>query len=273
VAASPVAAVWCEATATDSLQAAGFVCFLFPERPRFGLRVDDQALALGAADPPLAVVINPGQAFQADKGGPAAPFYLARLESEYLGSLAEELYELPSLSFPEPLRSIPAQLVEDARRLAVESLGATSESRLMAGSLSTVFAVDLLHALLPEGELMRTASRCHPGVREARRLMRTHYRSAIGVKDLAAQAGLGTSQFIAVFKRDMGLTPHEYLRRVRIAEAKRLLRAGCEVSSTCRAVGFSSLGGFGGAFSAIVGMSPQRFRSLAGARGDRGRGK
>jgi AraC-like DNA-binding protein len=269
--AAPVAAALRGVVAGEPALAEGFVVFIFAEKPDFSLRIEDRTLDLGSGVPPFAVAVNPGGRFQADRAGPARPFYVARLEAEYLGSLAEELYDVPSLSFPEPLKAAPAKLVQDVRRLAVELLGQTADSRFMAESLSTVFAVDLLQAFVPEGELVRAAGGCHPGVREARRLIRTRFRSPVHVKDLAVCAGLGTSQFMAVFKRDTGLTPHEYLRRVRIGEAKRLLRAGNDVGSVCRAVGFSSLGGFGEAFAVLAGMSPQRFRSRAVAR-DEGHG-
>jgi AraC-like DNA-binding protein len=267
--AGPVAATLRREVVDGPARAVDFVVFIFPEKPGFSLCVDGHALDLRASAPPHAVAVNPGLPFQADRAGPVGPFYLAHLEAGYLGSLAEELYDMPSFLFPEPRGAVPPTLVEDARRLAAEQLRQTADSRFMADSLSTVFAVDLLQALVPEGRLVHVAGRCHPGVREARRLIRARFRSPMRVKDLAVCAGLGTSQFMAVFKRDTGLTPHEYLRRVRIGEAKRLLRAGRDVGSTCRAVGFASLGGFGEAFTEVAGMSPQRFRRDAAWREER----
>jgi AraC-like DNA-binding protein len=57
----------------------------------------------------------------------------------------------------------------------------------------------------------------------------------------------------------MGETPHEYLVRVRLESAKRVLARGGTVSEACMDVGFSSLGSFSALFTREVGVAPSAF--------------
>jgi AraC-like DNA-binding protein len=80
------------------------------------------------------------------------------------------------------------------------------------------------------------------------------------VPELAAAAGLSPFHFVRQFAAVFGDTPHRYLTRVRLQEAKRLLAAGAPVTDVCFDVGFSSLGSFSSRFHRDVGLSPREFQ-------------
>jgi hypothetical protein len=59
-------------------------------------------------------------------------------------------------------------------------------------------------------------------------------------------------------------TPHEFVTRRRIAQAKKLLLAGNHsVTDICFEVGYESLGSFSTRFHSLTGLSPAAFRSEA----------
>jgi two-component system response regulator YesN len=60
----------------------------------------------------------------------------------------------------------------------------------------------------------------------------------------------------------MGCPPIEYLRRVRLREARLLLARGKRVKETAHAVGFGSQHYFSRAFKQRVGMCPTEFAAL-----------
>lgn len=62
-------------------------------------------------------------------------------------------------------------------------------------------------------------------------------------------------------RRDVRCTPHEYVNRLRIAEAKRLLRKGMFVTEVAFAVGFESLSGFEECFVRKTGVTPRAYRA------------
>ncbi len=60
-------------------------------------------------------------------------------------------------------------------------------------------------------------------VRRAREVIETSYAALGGPEDIAAAVGLPLETLRKAFRRETGVAPWEYLDRVRVAEAKRLL--------------------------------------------------
>src|SRR5215217_2658268 len=99
---------------------------------------------------------------------------------------------------------------------------------------------------------------------EARDFMRYAYGRQVSLPDVAARANLSPFHFLRVYKRAFGETPHEFLTRLRIERAKRLLARGSHnVTEACFEVGFSSLGSFSALFAHRVGLSPSEYRRYA----------
>ena len=83
---------------------------------------------------------------------------------------------------------------------------------------------------------------------------------AVGLEDAARQAGLSPFHFLRVFRRTLGVTPHQYLLRLRLREAARLLAGGAmSVTEVALEVGFQDLSNFVRTFKRAAGVSPARF--------------
>src|SRR5207244_12806838 len=75
-------------------------------------------------------------------------------------------------------------------------------------------------------------------------------------------AYLSPFHFHRQFTRAFGETPHEFLTRMRIDEAKKLLvREQLPVTEVCFAVGFESLGSFSTRFRNRTGYAPSQFQN------------
>lgn len=89
--------------------------------------------------------------------------------------------------------------------------------------------------------------------------------------DLAAtarRAGLSAFHFLRLFRSVLGVTPHQYLIRCRLARAAQHLAADAgSVTGIAFDCGFNDLSHFVRSFRRAAGMSPRDFRKLA--RGDR----
>ena len=101
----------------------------------------------------------------------------------------------------------------------------------------------------------------HPSVRRALERIQEGYAEPLSVDELARAAYMSKSRFIAVFKRETGVTPHEHLRKIRIEAAMKQIRSGKDVTEACFAVGYTSLSGFGEAFANLTGMKPGEYRA------------
>jgi AraC-like DNA-binding protein len=79
--------------------------------------------------------------------------------------------------------------------------------------------------------------------------------------DAAREAYLSPYHYHRLFARAFGETPREFLTRLRMDRAKKLLSQDqLPVTEVCFAVGYESLGSFSSRFRAAVGYSPSEFQ-------------
>jgi AraC family transcriptional regulator len=82
----------------------------------------------------------------------------------------------------------------------------------------------------------------------------------VGLEDAARQAGLSPFHFLRVFRKAIGVTPHQYLLRLRLRQAARLLAGGAmTVTEVALEVGFQDLSNFVRTFKRAAGVAPARF--------------
>lgn len=98
----------------------------------------------------------------------------------------------------------------------------------------------------------------------ARDYMAASYKRLTPLDDVAREAALSPYYFNRLFTSVFNETPHEFLTRLRMDEAKRLLGAGNHsVTGICMEVGYTSLGSFSTQFRALTTLSPAAFRREA----------
>jgi AraC-like DNA-binding protein len=86
-----------------------------------------------------------------------------------------------------------------------------------------------------------------------------HYADKLTVKDMARQVRLDLGYFGHLFKRETGLTIHQYINKIRVRNAENMLQSGNykvqEVAENC---GFSDVFHFYKSFKALRGFPPSR---------------
>lgn len=86
-----------------------------------------------------------------------------------------------------------------------------------------------------------------------------HFGDNITLDDVAKYSYISVNQLCKIFKSTLGTTVMKYIIGKRIAEAKKLLRAGNNVSDTALMCGFRDYSNFIRTFSASVGISPGKY--------------
>lgn len=99
-------------------------------------------------------------------------------------------------------------------------------------------------------------------VAAAVRYFDAHFAEAVRIEQVAASVFLSPDRFTEVFAAIMGRTPRDYLRHVRVEQAKRLLRTtDLPVQEVGLASGFGEAAYFARAFRAATGTTPRAFRA------------
>jgi AraC-like DNA-binding protein len=83
----------------------------------------------------------------------------------------------------------------------------------------------------------------------------------ISLPDMAKHSYMSPYHFLRVFKDTYGEAPNEFLIRLRIEQAKKMLiTENFSVSEICQKVGYTSLGSFSSLFLKHTGMAPTLYR-------------
>ena len=78
-----------------------------------------------------------------------------------------------------------------------------------------------------------TPERHYALIRQSIAFMEKHYAQKLELDDLAQAAFMSRFHYVRTFKQLYGLTPRNYLRGMRIAKAKELLKQGHSITDTC----------------------------------------
>jgi AraC family transcriptional regulator, arabinose operon regulatory protein len=98
-------------------------------------------------------------------------------------------------------------------------------------------------------------------VAECIEFMKQHLSEVISLDRLAAIANLSPSRFSAIFRKETGYAPVEYLVRLRMERARQLLdTTDLAVKEICSEAGYNDPFYFSRAFRSVVGLSPSEYR-------------
>jgi AraC-like DNA-binding protein len=229
------------------------------------------------------LILNHDQTYSLDIAGDQpresfCPFFRRGFVEDIQRALttrAEHLLDTPEahtapLSFHENLHAhdrhvVPALL--NLRRLTYRHDGEPTdveEAFVRLGEALLAHARQDLPAQIGRVPASRSSTRaeCHRRVARARDYLHAHADRPLELSDMAAHACLSPYHFHRLFKAVYGLTPHQYLRRLRLERASRLLRdSDMPVTRIALAVGFESPASFSRCFAAVWGMAPSAYRT------------
>lgn len=88
-----------------------------------------------------------------------------------------------------------------------------------------------------------------------------NFRKSLSAQGMAEQVGLSKNYFSTQFKKEVGISFIEYLNRVRIYQAKRLLKdTNYMTYEIAEAVGYSNYNYFSTVFKSMTGIAPSEYR-------------
>src|SRR5262249_48817798 len=197
------------------------------------------------------------------EASPEEPLLLLAINVEptMLGEMMLEMDEPSPPVGPTP-RGIPSTPMSEELGGAVIRLLECLKSTLDSRILGRQTVREIVYRVL-QGEQARAlralASRDEHFSRIARVLRHVHadYGTPIGVEEMARKAGMSVAAFHHYFKLVTATSPLQYLKRIRLDQARRLMTLdGYNASTAARAVGYESASQFSREFKRLFGMTP-----------------
>jgi len=200
--------------------------------------------------------------------GPCRPvtdttMILCALDPKLVAEVGEELGASSAVKF-HPMASLRDRSVEGiVTQLAAEANSGGVSGKLFVEHLACALAVrfrQLCGGLqdhrpsqsgkMPTRVLQRVLDR-----------MRADFASKLDLPTIAAESGYSRTHFLRTFRASTGYSPHDWLTRLRIEEAKtRLQKKSCSLIDIALDCGFSSHGHFSNTFRRVVGVTPREYR-------------
>jgi len=94
----------------------------------------------------------------------------------------------------------------------------------------------------------------------ARDYIHEHVDRDLSLEEVSEAAHLSKYHFLRLFRRQFGITPHQYVLNCRINAARRALDAGQSLADVVHRYGFCDLSHFNRRFKRIYGMTPGQYR-------------
>lgn len=193
------------------------------------------------------------------------------LEQAMVGEMMLELDESVMSDAPTPrgICSTPMapELAGAVIRL-LESLEKPSDSRILGRQIVREIVYRVLQSE-QGGALRALASRDEHFARIARVLRQIHaeYAKPMSVDELARKAGMSVAAFHHYFKVVTSSSPLQYIKRIRLDQAKALMaHEGYNASTAAQAVGYESPSQFSREFKRVYGMTPSEVAEQTRAR-------
>jgi AraC family transcriptional regulator len=174
---------------------------------------------------------------------------------------------LTALEFRDERGASDSAIAALTQRFRAELLEGSYCGKLYGESLGTTFVRHLLESYsthptkleLPKGQLSSWQ------MKQTIEYVHDNLDTALDLTDLAQQANLSAFHFSRLFKRSLGLTPHQYVLRNRVERAKKLLSLteSIALADVGLQAGFYDQAHFSKAFKRVVGLTPKKFAQQA----------
>jgi transcriptional regulator GlxA family with amidase domain len=126
---------------------------------------------------------------------------------------------------------------------------------------------------LPSAARPRSGERTDPLVERAQTWLAHHLAAQVNMAELAEYAAVSERTLLRRFQAALDMTPHKYLRDLRLNTAKRGLElTRFQVEQIARGVGYGDVAFFSQLFKAHTGMTPSEYRRVSVRRRQRRQG-
>lgn len=187
-------------------------------------------------------------------------------------SREEDVYLRPPCVL-RPSKSSFTRLVASAHEVLTHALAGTRAASIIAsGHIQAILGILGLEDTERTDESIPGDTSGWTTTQKAIRIMHERFADpALSITDVAEAVGLSSNYFSTSFRNIVGAPPLEYLRRLRVDEAKYLLmNSPLTVSEVAQRTGFRGLEYFTKVFRKVEGVPPTTWRATTGINSNSG---
>ncbi|WP_265457033.1 helix-turn-helix domain-containing protein [Enterococcus sp. HY326] len=160
----------------------------------------------------------------------------------------DEIHDLNGIYFENC-----SDLISPFSQIMVELMGLRPNDHVMSLSLTQIFT----------SMLFANKQTVSKSILKSQIYIETHYADSISVDEIAEYAGLSKYHFSRQFKKEVGMSPHQYVTDIRIKNSKKLLRETRKsIEEIAFDVGFTSASHFTFSFKKETSETPLNFRNF-----------
>lgn len=209
------------------------------------------------------ITINPGESIYVEKEQRTEQYLTLLIKPEFMNNIAKEMNLSDNIKFLKLQNPFSKELLQAINSFDHETQR-SENFQLLLDCLSTQIVILLLREFKTNSNFKKIylpdSDTC---ISVAIDFMETFYSSNITIDDICKEINLSKYHFIRIFKQKKGLSPHQYLLKIRIKKAEELLRSRefsiTEVAALC---GFISAPHFSNTFKLMTGHSPSEYRTF-----------
>lgn len=209
------------------------------------------------------ITVNPGESVLCENVPQTKPrpFISLLIKPSLIQEVAREMGFLGDIRFLKLQNPFSSQLMQAIINFDQETKHPNSFA-LMLDCLGTQIVALLLREFETNFKKYPAVSRdINDCVNLALEYMETFFSANITIQDICDEIHVSPFHFIRSFKQKIGVSPHQYLLKVRIKKAEELLRVRRHsVAETAKLCGFVSVPHFSNTFRIITGHSPSDYK-------------
>lgn len=194
---------------------------------------------------------------------PAAPVSNIFLTHERLSACAQQISDGRPVELLWRMASDDKTLYTILELLSAEADLGAGASHLFIEQLLDLMCTQLLraHSVFGAPDTSPRRGLASWQVKRVTSYMRENLDKDIGLQELADVVNLSRFYFCSAFRMATGYTPYEWLTRLRIEDARRLLTIqSMPITDIALAVGYQTPSAFSAAFRRLTGVSPREYR-------------
>lgn len=211
------------------------------------------------------IIFNPNVEVFCKKNDTATSrYYTITIKRKFLNEVAEDMGFDKKILFTNVENPFSNNIRQAILNFKQEIDNHGNSSSMMKDSFSIQIAATILREIqsnFNNRDFTYTVGDCY--VKRAQEFIDEFYNSDITIIDICREIHISPYHFIRLFKKKVGMTPHEYLLNLRIDNAKKMIKINEEsimiISKKC---GFINNAHFSTTFKRLTGLTPVEYKKM-----------